>query len=277
MSNPEEKDPVASTEESKEKGISKNEQKKQAKLEKLAKEKAEKEAKKKEADEAKKKDKEGQEAKKKDEEKPEDEILDPVLYYESRSKVISNLKNDPKTHPYPHKFQVSHTIEAFRKAFDSKCVEKNTFLEEVVSVAGRITNIRAMGANLIFYDIQGDGLKLQVVVNSKGHEGELDFKTTHHYIRRGDIIGVRGKPGRTKTGELSLMPGLVKLLSPCLHMLPTAITGLKDQETRYRQRYLDLIMNGRTRDIFITRTKVIKYVKSYLDDLGFLEVFSINF
>lgn len=263
MSNQEQKEPIVQGEESKEKGPSKNEQKKQAKLEKLAKEKAEKEAKKKEADAQKKP---------KEKEEKEEEILDPVLYYESRSKVITHLKADKKTHPYPHKFQVSHTIEQFRKSYDEKCKDTNVFLEETVSVAGRITNIRAMGANLIFYDIQGDGLKLQIVVNSKSHEGELDFKTTHHYIRRGDIIGIKGKPGRTKTGELSIMPGEVKLLSPCLHMLPTAITGLKDQETRYRQRYLDLIMNVRSRDIFITRTKIIKYLKNYLDDLNFLEV-----
>lgn len=258
-------DKAQPSEEGKEKGLSKNEQKKQAKLEKLAKEKAEKEAKKKEQAEA-------QPKKKKEEEKVEEEILDPVLYYESRSKVISHLKGEPKSHPYPHKFNVTHTIEAFRKEFDPLCKENNVFLENVVSIAGRITNIRTMGANLIFYDLQGDGLKLQAVVNAGSHEGEMDFKTTHHYIRRGDIIGVRGVPGRTKTGELSIKPGLVKLLSPCLHMLPTQITGLKDQETRYRQRYLDLIMNNRTRDIFMTRTKVIKYVKGYLDNLGFLEV-----
>lgn len=270
MSNPEEKQapteeekaqPVEGTENKEGKGPSKNELKKQAKLEKLAKEKAEKEAKKAELEKSKPK-KDG----------VEEEILDPVLYYESRSKVVSNLKADQKTHPYPHKFQITHTIEAFRKQYDPICKENNLFLEEVVSIAGRVTNIRTMAKSLIFYDLQGDGMKLQAVVNSASHEGELDFKTTHQYIRRGDIIGVRGNPGRTKTGELSIKPGLVKLLSPCLHMLPTQQTGLKDQETRYRQRYLDLIMNTRTRDIFMTRSRAIKYVKSYLDNLGFLEV-----
>lgn len=264
MSNPEQKEI-----ESQEKGPSKNEQKKQAKLEKLAKEKAEKDALKKQKEEEANKNK-AQKGEKP--EKQEEEILDPVLYFESRSKVVTMLKNDQKTHPYPHKFHVSHTIEAFRKTFDGKCVENSVFIEEIVSIAGRITNIRAMGANLIFYDVQGDGLKVQVIANSKPHEGELDFKATHHYIRRGDIIGVKGKPGRTKTGELSINASIVKLLSPCLHMLPTAISGLKDQETRYRQRYLDLIMNAKTREVFFTRTKVIKFVKNYLDNLGFLEV-----
>jgi len=205
-------------------------------------------------------------------EKPEEEILDPVLYYENRSKQVTSLKSDSKTHPYPHKFSVSHTLANFRQIYDSKCIENNVFLEESVTIAGRITNIRTMGANLIFYDIIGDGQKLQIVANSKTHEGELDYKSTHHPIKRGDIIGAKGKPGRTKTGELSMMTGAVKLLSPCLHMLPTAISGLKDLETRYRQRYLDLIVNARTREVFVTRTKVIKYVKGFLDNLGFLEV-----
>ena len=64
----------------------------------------------------------------------------------------------------------------------------------------------------------------------------------------------------------------MQLLSPCLFMLPTEASGLKDKETRYRQRYLDLIMNARTRNIFFQRTKIIKEVKSFLDNLGFLEV-----
>lgn len=246
------------------KKVSKNEQKRLKKLEELEKKKKEKE-------EQKRLKAEQETQAKPKPAKPEEEILDPVLYFESRSKVISHLKQDRKTHPYPHKFQVDLTIEQFRKEFDAKCVEKNAFLEQTVSVAGRVISMRAMGSNLIFYDLQGDGQKLQIMVNSKNHEGEEDFKTTHQYIRRGDIIGVKGKPGRTATGELSLAPGLVKLLAPCLHMLP-GITGLKDQETRYRQRYLDLIINNKTRDIFKTRTQVIKYVRSYLDNLGFLEV-----
>lgn len=72
-------------------------------------------------------------------------------------------------------------------------------------------------------------------------------------------------------GELSLTISKIELLSPCLHQLPGR-EGLVDQETRYRKRYLDLIMNQTTRDIFITRSKVVNYVRKYLDSLGFLEV-----
>ena len=95
--------------------------------------------------------------------------------------------------------------------------------------------------------------------------------STHDLIRRGDIIGVTGLPSRTKMGELSLSISKLQLLAPCLHQLPGR-EGVTDQETRYRKRYLDLIMNPGTRDVFITRAKVINYIRRYLDSLGFLEV-----
>lgn len=110
------------------------------------------------------------------------------------------------------------------------------------------------------------------MANTKLHQGEEDFATIHSRLRRGDIIGVMGNPGRTKAGELSVQALDVKLLTPCLHMLPTAQTGLKDKETRYRMRYLDLIMNDKTRSIFIKRAQVIKQVKQFLDSYDFLEV-----
>ena len=83
---------------------------------------------------------------------------------------------------------------------------------------------------------------------------------------------MQGHPCITKAGELSLAPGMIKLLSPTLHMLPTPHYGLKDQEQRYRMRYLDLIMNRKVRDIFLTRTSVIRQLRDYFDAKGFLEV-----
>lgn len=90
----------------------------------------------------------------------------------------------------------------------------------------------------MFYDLRGDGTKLQVLANSKNHEVDPrfneDFHTLHNRLRRGDIIGVVGQAGKTKTGEFTVNASKVELLSPCLYMLPTAQTGLKDKETRYR-------------------------------------------
>jgi len=90
-------------------------------------------------------------------------------------------------------------------------------------------------------------------------------------------IGVVGFPGRTNprshdVGKLSVFARDVVLLTPCLHQLPSQHYGFKDQEQRYRQRYLDLMMNDSTRKIFETRSKVIRYLRRFFDDRGFIEV-----
>jgi lysyl-tRNA synthetase class 2 len=101
---------------------------------------------------------------------------------------------------------------------------------------------------------------------------ENSFIPTHDLFRRGDIVGVIGTPSRTQKGELSISPSEMVLLAPNLHQLPSGHFGLKDQETRYRKRYLDLILSDDTRRIFITRSKIINYIRRYFDNLGFLEV-----
>jgi lysyl-tRNA synthetase class 2 len=98
------------------------------------------------------------------------------------------------------------------------------------------------------------------------------FIAIHDTIRRGDIVGVVGTPSRTKTGELSIATSQTILLAPNLHQLPSGHFGLKDQETRYRKRYLDLILSEDTRRIFETRSKIINYIRRFFDTLGFLEV-----
>lgn len=125
---------------------------------------------------------------------------------------------------------------------------------------------------MIFYDLRGEGVKIQVMANAKHYTNEESFYAETSKIRRGDIIGVTGNPGKTKKGELSIFPKNIKLLTPCLHMLPHLHYGLKDKETRYRQRYLDLIINDHVRNKFIVRAKIISYVRQFLDNLGFLEI-----
>ncbi|XP_023369860.1 lysine--tRNA ligase [Otolemur garnettii] len=137
---------------------------------------------------------------------------------------------------------------------------------------GRIHAKRASGGKLIFYDLRGEGVKLQVMANSRNYKSEEEFTHINNKLRRGDIIGVQGNPGKTKKGELSIIPYEITLLSPCLHMLPHLHFGLKDKETRYRQRYLDLILNDFVRQKFIIRSKIITYIRSFLDALGFLEI-----
>lgn len=97
------------------------------------------------------------------------------------------------------------------------------------------------------------------MANAKLYENEETFTADNDKIRRGDIIGIEGVPGKTKKGELSIIPSRIKLLSPCLHMLPHLHFGLKDKETRFRQRYLDLILNSKVRETFQIRAKVSSF------------------
>ena len=137
-------------------------------------------------------------------------------------------------------------------------------------MAGRVHAKRESGSKLIFYDLRGEGVRLQVMADARATED--NFVEVHERLKRGDILGITGNAIRTKKGELSIVSKTVTLLSPCLHMLPHLHFGLKDKETRYRQRYLDLILNENVRRNFIVRSKVVTYVRKFLDSLGFLEV-----
>eukprot|EP00745_Piridium_sociabile_P014051 TRINITY_DN206_c0_g1_i2.p1 TRINITY_DN206_c0_g1~~TRINITY_DN206_c0_g1_i2.p1 ORF type:complete len:445 (-),score=119.93 TRINITY_DN206_c0_g1_i2:1296-2630(-) len=113
---------------------------------------------------------------------------------------------------------------------------------------------------------------LSALLSIRYYISEEEYRLMDERLRRGDMVGVRGKPGKTKTGELSIVPTEITVLSPCLHQLPHMYYGLKDKETRFRQRYLDLIINENKRQIFITRAKIINHLRRYFNDLGFLEV-----
>lgn len=100
------------------------------------------------------------------------------------------------------------------------------------------------------------------MANAKLYGSEDKFATDTDKIRRGDIIGCIGHPGKTKKGELSIVPKNIKLLSPCLHMLPHLHFGLKDKETRFRKRYLDLILNERVCKVVNCILKIDKSLTS---------------
>ena len=246
--------------------ISKKEFKKREKMrkkeEEQAKKKADKEAKTKEG---------GNEQKKK---KNDEEELDPTKYFENR-KAFLLKRMEAGENPFPHKFEVTISLPEFIKKYTS-ITKKGEFLPDVVQVAGRVSTIRKSGASLIFYDIKSGDAKLQIFVNKKNHKGKKSFEDTHDPIRRGDFIGVIGNPGRTnpkeKEGELSVSATDVIQLSYCLHMLPKVETGLKDMETRFRQRYLDLLMNPEVKRNFIMRNNIINYVRKFLLDRKFIEV-----
>ncbi|CBZ52207.1 putative lysyl-tRNA synthetase [Neospora caninum Liverpool] len=202
-------------------------------------------------------------------EKAEDE-LDPTQYFEKRCQLVEDLKHKGVS-AYPHKFQVSLSIPEFIKKYGNLGDGEHLEAEEV-QIAGRITRVSASGQKLRFYDIRGDGEKIQVMSNFSYHDEKAgDFSEIHNRFRRGDVIGIRGFPGKSKRGELSIFPREVTLLSPCLHMLPERNT-LKDFEVRFRHRYLDLIVNDETRKTFLIRSRIVNFLRHFLEARGFVEV-----
>lgn len=206
--------------------------------------------------------------------KKTDDDLTPNQYFEIRSRQIDELRKTHSPNPYPHKFQVSQSLKEFLENY--KDLKRGETLPDVsVSVAGRIHTKRESGSKLKFYVLRGDGVQIQIMAQAQ--DSTEPFEEAHELIKRGDIIGVVGYPGRTQPkkggeGEISIFATRVQLLTPCLHMLPTDHFGFKDQEARYRKRYLDLIVNNSTRDRFITRSKIISYIRSFLDNRDFIEV-----
>ena len=141
--------------------------------------------------------------------------------------------------------------------------------ENVISVAGRIMSKRVMG-NAVFIHIQdsADRIQVYVRVNDIGKPQFKEFKKWDI----GDIVGVKGYVFRTRTGEISVHTLEITLLSKALLPLPEKWHGLKNQDTRYRQRYLDLIVNPDVKKTFITRSRILKEIRNYLDNIGYVEV-----
>ena len=140
---------------------------------------------------------------------------------------------------------------------------------KTVSVAGRLMSKRGMG-KAVFCDLQDGKGRVQLYVRID-ELGEVDFGKFKK-LDIGDIVGVEGEVFKTKRGEISVKANAVKLLSKSLLPLPEKFHGLTDKETRYRQRYVDLIMNEDVRRTFEIRTAFIKHVRSYLDRMDYLEV-----
>ena len=140
---------------------------------------------------------------------------------------------------------------------------------KVVKIAGRIMSKRLQG-KAGFIDIQDQEGRIQCYVR-KDRIGEEDYDLFKTYDI-GDIIGLEGEVFKTKKEEISVKANAVVLLSKSLQVLPEKYHGLKDQDIRYRQRYVDLIVNPEVKDAFLTRTKALKALRSFLDERGFLEV-----
>ena len=160
------------------------------------------------------------------------------------------------------KFDRSHLSDEIVAHYDE--LEGKT-----VSMAGRMVSRRVMGKASFAHLLDRNG-RFQIYVrrDDVGEEAYKDFKD----YDLGDVIGVTGVPFKTKTGEISLHVQTLTLLTKALHPLPEKFHGLTDTDTRYRQRYLDLIVNPEVRDTFVKRSMIMKELRSFLDGRGFLEV-----
>jgi len=207
-------------------------------------------------------------------EEPADEDLDPNQYYEKQVRTIQRM-HAQGINPFPHKFHRTMTVPEFVAKYEGELVNPGDQSEATdVALTGRIYTKRASGSKLVFYDLRADGAKVQILAQAQNFPGEdaEGFASLHEAVHRGDIVGVRGRPVRSKSGELSLMPGDFVRLTPCLRVIPQGHFGLKDQETRYRQRYLDLIVNDDVRRRFVTRSRIITHLRDFLNARGFVEV-----
>ena len=140
---------------------------------------------------------------------------------------------------------------------------------QTVSIAGRMMSRRVMGKASFAHVLDRDGqIQIYVRRDDVGEEAYKQFKD----FDLGDVIGVKGVVFRTKMGEVSVHAQKVTLLTKCLHPLPEKFHGLKDMDTRYRQRYLDMIVNPEVRDTFVKRSQIIKAIREFMDDHGYLEV-----
>ncbi len=169
--------------------------------------------------------------------------------------------------PYPNDFKPQHTSADFQAAYGDK--EQIDAKDDIYVIAGRILARRSFG-KAAFIQLQDRKGRVQLYVK-KDEIGEEAFEAFESFDI-GDIIGAEGYPFRTKTGELSLHARTVRLLVKCLHPLPEKFHGLTDVETRYRQRYVDLIVNPEARDIFIKRSRIVNLIRAFMTGRDFLEV-----
>ncbi|OWZ07639.1 Lysine-tRNA ligase [Phytophthora megakarya] len=200
----------------------------------------------------------------------------------SAIEAMERFKDVPKFTQYPHFFPVTMSLQQYQQKFEA-LEPKARCTEEAVALAGRVVAIRHASKNLVFLDLQSDGHTVQVLSEVKHFEDRDDtgddkeavkkeFRAVHESLRRGDIVGVKGFPGKSGKGELSIIPRQLEVLAPCIQPFPNSKYGIKEPEIRFRKKYLDLLTNPAVRPIFETRAKVVRGIRRYLEDREFVEV-----
>jgi len=187
-----------------------------------------------------------------------------------RYEKLERIEKELGLKAYPNDFKPTDKAKFVKDVYEKYSQEELEKKKEVFRLAGRVMAKREMG-KLIFSHIQDETGKIQILV-AKSEVPLEEFKFFKKFVDIGDIIGVEGRVIKTRTGEVTILVSKFKLLTKALRPLPEKYHGLKDTELRYRMRYVDLIMNERTKEIFRTRTQIIHYIKDYLISEGFLEV-----
>ncbi len=188
---------------------------------------------------------------------------------EQRRKKLEELRS-LGINPFPNDFNPSHEVAALLSRYGSLSGEELHEIEEEFFLAGRVISIRDFGKSVFFHIMDRTGQIQGYLRKDVAGEEKLNF--FNRFVDIGDFIGIKGTIFKTKTGELTINIKDLKILAKSLRPLPEKWHGLRDVEIRYRQRYLDLISNPEVREIFSRRVSVIKLIREFLDEKGFIEV-----
>ncbi|MBN2495632.1 MAG: lysine--tRNA ligase [Deltaproteobacteria bacterium] len=188
---------------------------------------------------------------------------------QQRRRKLDRLR-EAGVNPYANDFTPRDLTAQVHAAYAEKDAQALEGVEQRHCLAGRITALRSFG-KAAFFALQDRSGKLQVFVQ-KERLDEASFAIFKQCVEVGDIVGVVGRPMRTRTGELSILAEQLRLLTKALRPLPEKWHGLRDVEIRYRRRYLDLIANPEVRRVFELRARAIRFLRDFLDQRGFLEV-----
>ena len=189
--------------------------------------------------------------------------------FEQRKEKLEQLK-DSGINPFANDFKPTHLASELISQYGELPEDELKEQSEEFSLAGRVMAIRDFGKSLFFH-IADRSRRIQGYIK-KDVVGEDEHKAFKKFVDLGDFVGIKGNLFKTRTGELTLNVTEYKFLTKSLHPLPEKFHGLKDVEVRYRQRYLDLVSNPEIKEIFLTRSKIIKLIRKYLEERDFVEV-----
>ena len=189
--------------------------------------------------------------------------------FEQRKEKLEQLK-DSGINPFANDFKPTHLASELISQYGELSEDELKEQSEEFLLAGRVMAIRDFGKSLFFHIADRSG-RIQGYIK-KDVVGEDEHKAFKKFVDLGDFVGIKGNLFKTRTGELTLNVTEYKFLTKSLHPLPEKFHGLKDVEVRYRQRYLDLVSNPEIKEIFLTRSKIIKLIRKYLEERDFVEV-----